>query len=63
MGQGGTTFPQAIGLASTWNPSLIRTVTGEIRKQLKTVGCHLALSPVLGVIRDLSWGRVEGTFG
>lgn len=63
MGAGGTTYPQAIGLASTWQPELVQEITTEIRKQLNAVGAHHALSPVLDVAIDLRWGRVEETFG
>jgi len=63
MGAGGTTYPQAIGLASSWEPELVENITKEIRKQLKAIGAHHALSPVLDVARDLRWGRLEETFG
>ena len=63
MGAGGTTYPQIIGLASSWQPELIEEITSEIGKQLKAIGAHHALSPVLDVARDLRWGRLEETFG
>ena len=63
MGKGGTTYPQAIGLASSWEPDLIQKITNEIRKQLNFVGAHLALSPLADVGRDPRWGRIEETFG
>lgn len=63
MGKGGTTFPQSIGIASTWEPELLEKQTDVIRKQLRSIGAHLALSPVADVARDLRWGRVEETFG
>ncbi|GAB6100125.1 glycoside hydrolase family 3 N-terminal domain-containing protein [Halanaerocella petrolearia] len=63
MGKGGTTYPQSIGLASSWSPELIEKITGEIRQQLKAIGSHLALSPVADVARDIRWGRIEETFG
>jgi len=63
MGPGGTTYPQGIGLASTWDPDLVETMTGEIREQLRAIGTHHALSPVLDVARDPRWGRTEETFG
>ncbi|MFC6823574.1 glycoside hydrolase family 3 N-terminal domain-containing protein [Halopelagius fulvigenes] len=63
MGPQGTTFPQSIGLASTWDPDLVREITGTIRTQLEAIGTAHALSPVLDVARDLRWGRVEETFG
>lgn len=63
MGLGGTTFPQMIGLASTWEPSLAERVTDEIRKQMLAVGARLGLGPVLDIAGDPRWGRTEETFG
>ncbi|MFW5980841.1 MAG: glycoside hydrolase family 3 N-terminal domain-containing protein, partial [Halanaerobiaceae bacterium] len=63
MGKGGTTYPQSIGMGSTWDPDLMQEVTTEIRKQLKAMGAHHALSPLADVARDMRWGRVEETFG
>ena len=63
MGPQGTTFPQTMGLASTWSPDLVEEVTSTIREQLEAIGTAHALSPVLDVARDLRWGRVEETFG
>lgn len=60
---GATTFPQAIGLASTWDPDLIQAMTGVIRRQMRSVGTHQALAPVLDVLRDPRWGRCEETLG
>lgn len=63
LAMGATSFPQAIGLASTWNPDLIQKMTSVIRQQMKAVGAHQGLAPVLDVARDPRWGRVEETFG
>ncbi|GAA0243146.1 glycoside hydrolase family 3 N-terminal domain-containing protein [Haladaptatus pallidirubidus] len=63
MGPEGTTFPQGIGMASTWNPTLMSDVTKTIRSEMEAIGTVHALSPVLDVARDLRWGRVEETFG
>ena len=63
MAKGATTFPQAIGLSSTWNPGLIQNVTSVIRKQMRATGAHQGLSPVLDVVRDPRWGRTEETLG
>jgi hypothetical protein len=61
--RGATCFPQAIGLASTWEPNLVEGMTDVIRTQMRAVGAHQALAPVLDVARDPRWGRVEETFG
>ncbi len=61
--RGATVFPQAIGLASMWDPDLIEEIAGVIRKQLLAVGGRHALAPVLDVARDPRWGRLEETYG
>lgn len=63
MGPEATTFPQMIGMASTWDPDLLDDVTSAIRAELQAIGTVHALSPVLDLARDLRWGRVEETFG
>ena len=61
--RGATCFPQAIGLAATWEPDLIEAMTNVIRTQMRAVGAHQSLAPVLDVARDPRWGRTEETFG
>ncbi len=56
-------FPQAIGLAATWNPDLVQRMAGRIREQMLAVGARQTLAPVLDVARDPRWGRVEETYG
>lgn len=58
-----TAFPQIIGLASTWEPALAQAMTNEIRQQMRAVGAHQGLSPILDIGRDPRWGRIEETFG
>jgi beta-glucosidase len=63
MARDATVFPQAIGLASTWDPSLARALGDAIRVQMRAVGAHQGLAPVLDICRDPRWGRTEETFG
>ncbi|AIY86058.1 MULTISPECIES: glycoside hydrolase family 3 N-terminal domain-containing protein [unclassified Thermotoga] len=63
MGPGGTSFPQAIAMASTWDPDLIEKMASTIREDLRKMGVHQGLAPVLDVARDPRWGRTEETFG
>jgi beta-glucosidase len=63
MAKGATCFPQTIGVASTWEPELIETMGSVIKEQMRSVGAHQALAPVLDITRDARWGRVEETFG
>ncbi len=60
---GGSAFPQVIGLASTFQPELAEAMTRAISRQLRAIGAHQGLAPVLDVSRDSRWGRVEETFG
>ncbi len=63
MAFGATVFPQAIGVASAWDPELVEEMTAVIRRQMRAAGAHHALAPVIDVTRDARWGRVEETFG
>lgn len=63
MAYGATVFPQAIGVASTWQPELVEAMADVIRVQMRSVGAHHALAPVLDIARDARWGRLEETFG
>jgi len=58
-----TMFPQAIALASTWDPELIERMAEKIREDMRKVGAHQGLAPVLDVARDPRWGRTEETYG
>jgi beta-glucosidase len=58
-----TQFPQAIGLASTWNPDLVEAAARVIRAQMLATGARQTLAPVLDVARDPRWGRTEETYG
>jgi beta-glucosidase len=63
MARGATVFPQPIGLASTWDPSLVERMATIVRTEMRAIGAHQGLSPVLDVCRDPRWGRIEETFG
>ena len=58
-----TSYPQPIGLASTFNPELIQKIYSAIAEDTRSRGAHQALTPVVDVARDPRWGRVEETFG
>ncbi|WP_161540826.1 glycoside hydrolase family 3 N-terminal domain-containing protein [Rhodothermus marinus] len=58
-----TSYPQAIALASTWNPALVERVYGRIAREVRARGVHQVLAPVVDVGREPRWGRIEETFG
>lgn len=60
---GGTSFPQPIALAGTFNPELVERLFTMTAEEARARGAHQALSPVVDVARDPRWGRVEETYG
>lgn len=61
-----TVFPQAVGLAATWNPALIREVGEAVGDEVRGLqherpaGWGLNVwAPVVNLLRDPRWGRNE----
>lgn len=63
VARGATSFPQSIGLASTWDPALIEQVFAVAAREMRARGADLALAPVVDIARDPRWGRTEETYG
>ncbi|HEX8064222.1 MAG TPA: glycoside hydrolase family 3 N-terminal domain-containing protein [Allosphingosinicella sp.] len=63
VARGATSFPQSIGLASTWDPALVERVFTVAAREMRARGANLALAPVVDVARDPRWGRIEETYG
>ncbi len=63
VARGATSFPQAIALASSWDPSLVERVFGVAAREMRARGANLALAPVVDIARDPRWGRIEETYG
>ena len=59
----GTSFPQPIALAGTFNPELVESLFKMTAQEARSRGTHQALTPVVDVARDPRWGRVEETYG
>lgn len=59
----GTTFPSPIGLAASFNPSLLQQVASSIGDEAEGLGFSQIFAPVLDLSRELRWGRVEENFG
>jgi beta-xylosidase len=58
-----TVYPTALAWAATFDPELVNEMASAIGRDMAAVGVHHALSPVLDVVRDYRWGRVEETLG
>jgi beta-glucosidase len=63
MENGSTSFPQALGLASTWDTGLVERAFTAIADEMASTGDNQAFTPVLNLARDPRWGRTEETYG
>jgi beta-glucosidase len=63
QGQEATSFPQAIALASTWDPDLVERAFAVVAREVRARGAQQVLAPVVDVARDPRWGRIEETYG
>ena len=60
---GATAYPVPLSWGATFNPELVERMARRIGDDMRTVGVHQGLAPVLDVVRDARWGRVEETIG
>jgi beta-glucosidase len=60
---GSTSYPSAIGMASSWDPGLVHDVFTAVAQEVRAQGAQQCLAPVLGLARDPRWGRTEETYG
>ncbi|MGN6503118.1 MAG: glycoside hydrolase family 3 N-terminal domain-containing protein [Pseudolysinimonas sp.] len=60
---GATAYPVPVSWGATFDPRLIERMAARIGADMASVGVHQGLAPVLDVVRDARWGRVEETIG
>ncbi|WP_189930688.1 beta-xylosidase/alpha-l-arabinosidase [Streptomyces sulfonofaciens] len=60
---GATTYPVPLSWGASFDPELVHAVAHAIGSDMRSVGVHQGLAPVLDVVRDARWGRVEETIG
>lgn len=63
MAIGTTVFSTSIGQASTWDPALIQEMATVIAKEARVQGAHIGYGPVLDLVREPRWSRLEETYG
>jgi beta-xylosidase len=59
MAWGATAYPSPLAWGATFDPPIVQRMAGRIGGDLAALGAHQGLAPVLDVVRDLRWGRVE----
>ncbi|MDC0700452.1 glycoside hydrolase family 3 N-terminal domain-containing protein, partial [Blautia wexlerae] len=64
-GQGGiiSLWPDSIGLAATFDPSIVETFGDIASQEYRALGIATALSPQIDLATEPRWSRVSGTFG
>lgn len=60
---GATAYPVPLSWGATWSPDLVERMGARIGADMRKMGVHQGLAPVLDVVRDARWGRVEETIG
>ncbi|GAA3144042.1 beta-xylosidase/alpha-l-arabinosidase [Streptomyces echinatus] len=58
-----TAYPVPLAWGASFDPELVEEMGRRIGRGLRAAGVHQGLAPVLDVVRDPRWGRVEETIG
>jgi beta-glucosidase len=58
-----TIYPSPLCWGASFDPELVARMGARIGSLMRRLGVHQGLAPVLDVVRDLRWGRVEETIG
>ncbi|MDR2463424.1 MAG: glycoside hydrolase family 3 C-terminal domain-containing protein [Verrucomicrobiales bacterium] len=62
-GKFATVFPHAISRASSFDLELENAIGKQTALESRSAGIRMSWSPVLDVVRDSRWGRMEETYG
>jgi len=65
LGSGGkiSMWPESLGLAATFDPSLVQKFGEIASKEYRALGIATALSPQIDLGTEPRWNRINGTFG
>jgi len=56
-------WPGSLGMAATFDPSVVKTFGEIAAKEYRALGIATALSPQIDLATEPRWSRVSGTFG
>jgi beta-glucosidase-like glycosyl hydrolase len=57
------TFPTPLAWGASFDPALVREVGAAVGSSMHALGIHQGLAPVMDVVRDPRWGRVDECIG
>ncbi|MEW2291896.1 glycoside hydrolase family 3 N-terminal domain-containing protein [Streptomyces sp. NPDC006743] len=60
---GATAYPVPLAWGASFDAPLVEEMAARIGRDMRALGVHQGLAPVLDVVRDPRWGRVEETIG
>jgi len=58
-----TSFPTPLAWGAAFDPDLVESMGAAIGTSMRSLSVHQGLAPVLDVVRDVRWGRVEECIG
>ncbi|HYH73785.1 MAG TPA: glycoside hydrolase family 3 N-terminal domain-containing protein [Nocardioides sp.] len=53
------TYPTPLAWGASFDPALVEEMAAQTGASMRSLGIHQGLAPVLDVVRDPRWGRVE----
>ena len=53
-----TLFPVPIGMAASWDPSMVEKAQSVAAQEARAAGIHWTFGPMLDIARDPRWGRI-----
>ncbi len=62
MALGSTVFPTGLGLGAMWDKNLMYQVGEVIGSEVASTGVQATHGPILDIIRDVRWSRVEENY-
>jgi beta-glucosidase len=54
-----TEFPIPLGMASTWDPSMVEKASHVAAAEASAIGIRWTFSPMVDIARDARWGRIQ----
>ncbi|MCB7136152.1 glycoside hydrolase family 3 N-terminal domain-containing protein [Cellulosimicrobium marinum] len=57
------TYPTPLAWGASFDPGLVEEMAAQVGASMRALGVHQALAPVLDVVRDPRWGRVDECIG